>query len=62
MNDTAPSSDTIPHSFFGYLRSFGPGLVVVVTWLGAVDILEMGNAGDVFGYSLMWVLVIAISM
>ena len=62
MSDTTPRPDAIPSSFFGYLRSFGPGLVVVLTWLGAGDIVEMGTAGADFGYSLMWVLVLAISM
>ncbi|MEE3366799.1 MAG: Nramp family divalent metal transporter [Planctomycetota bacterium] len=62
MTDTVPSNEAIPHSFFGYLKSFGPGLVVVLTWLGAGDIVEMGTAGADFGYSLMWVLVLAISM
>ena len=34
----------------------------MLTWLGAGDIVEMGTAGADFGYSLMWVLVLAISM
>ena len=58
-----PLGDTpIPRTFFEYLRSFGPGLVVVLTWLGAGDIVEMGTAGADFGYSLMWVLVLAVGM
>ena len=57
------SGDTpIPRTFLEYLRSFGPGLVVVLTWLGAGDIVEMGTAGADFGYSLMWVLVLAVGM
>ena len=56
--DTAP----LPRTFFEYLRSFGPGLVVVLTWLGAGDIVEMATAGADFGYSLMWVLVLAVGM
>ena len=34
----------IPRTFLEYLRSFGPGLIVVLTWLGAGDIVEMGVA------------------
>jgi hypothetical protein len=30
----------IPRSFGQYLRSFGPGLVAVLTWLGAGDVVE----------------------
>ncbi len=54
--------DNHPSTFLEYLRSFGPGLVVVLTWLGAGDIVEMATAGADFGYSLMWVLVLAVSM
>ena len=53
---------TPPRSFFEYLRSFGPGIVVVLTWLGAGDIVDMGVAGGNYGYSLMWILVLAIAM
>ncbi len=52
----------LPSTFFEYLRSFGPGLVVVLTWLGAGDIVDIGVAGADFGYSLMWVVVVAIAM
>jgi Mn2+/Fe2+ NRAMP family transporter len=52
----------VPHTFFGYLRSFGPGLIVVMTWLGAGDIVEMSVAGGNYGYALMWVIVVAVAM
>ena len=52
----------MPHSAGEYLRSFGPGIVIVLTWLGAGDIVDMGVAGANYGYSLMWVLVLAIFM
>jgi Mn2+/Fe2+ NRAMP family transporter len=52
----------IPRTFLEYLRSFGPGLIVVLTWLGAGDIVTMGVSGGKYGYSLMWVLVLAVVM
>lgn len=52
----------VPRTFGQYLRSFGPGLVVVLTWLGAGDIVDMAVAGGSYGYSLMWVLVLAVFM
>ncbi|MEE3371144.1 MAG: Nramp family divalent metal transporter [Planctomycetota bacterium] len=52
----------LPTSFLGYLKSTGPGLVVVLTWLGAGDIVDMGVAGGNYGYALMWVLVLAVVM
>lgn len=47
----------VPSTFFEYLKSFGPGIVIVLTWLGAGDVVDMGVAGANYGYSLMWVLV-----
>ncbi|MBJ42568.1 MAG: hypothetical protein CMJ80_04635 [Planctomycetaceae bacterium] len=55
---TAP----LPTSFWDYLRSFGPGVVIVLTWLGAGDIVEIGVAGGNFGYALMWGAVLAVVM
>jgi Mn2+/Fe2+ NRAMP family transporter len=52
----------VPRTFGEYLRSFGPGLVVVLTWLGAGDIVDMAVAGGSYGYSLLWVLVAAVFM
>ncbi|MEO1999379.1 MAG: Nramp family divalent metal transporter [Planctomycetaceae bacterium] len=49
-----------PQSFMEYMRSFGPGIVVVLTWLGAGDIVDMAVAGGNYGYSLMWVLVVSV--
>lgn len=57
-----PPPANVPRTFTQYLRSFGPGLVVVLTWLGAGDIVDMAIAGGSYGYSLMWVLVFAVFM
>ena len=47
-------SSPIPKSFFDYVKSMGPGIVVVLTWLGAGDIVESAMAGGNYGYALMW--------
>src|SRR5688572_4523441 len=52
----------IPRTFGEYFRSFGPGIVIVLTWLGAGDVVDMGTAGANYGYSLLWVFVVAIVM
>jgi Mn2+/Fe2+ NRAMP family transporter len=62
VNEATPPAAPVPHSFWEYLRSFGPGIVIVLTWLGAGDVVDMGVAGANYGYSLMWVLVAAIVM
>lgn len=59
MSTAAPP---VPRTLFEYLRSFGPGIVIVLTWLGAGDVVDMAVAGSNYGYSLMWVLVLAVLM
>lgn len=62
---TAPATDdnaALPKTFGEYLRSFGPGLVIVLTWLGAGDVVETGVAGANYGYALMWIIVLALLM
>lgn len=59
-----PAAETaappIPRTFGEYLRQFGPGIVITLTWLGAGDVVDMGIAGSNYGYALMWVLVAAL--
>jgi Mn2+/Fe2+ NRAMP family transporter len=55
-----PALPPVPRSFVEYLRSFGPGIVVVLTWLGAGDVVDMATAGANYGYALLWVFVVAV--
>lgn len=50
----------IPSTFWGYVKSFGPGIVVVLTWLGAGDLVDNAVAGAQYGYALMWGLALAL--
>jgi Mn2+/Fe2+ NRAMP family transporter len=50
----------IPSNFKEYMISFGPGIVMVLSWLGAGDLVDMSVAGAHYGYNLMWALVIAL--
>jgi len=52
----------IPTSFREYLKSMGPGIVVVLTWLGAGDLVESATAGGNYGYTLMWAFVLALGV
>jgi Mn2+/Fe2+ NRAMP family transporter len=54
------AAPVVPSSIMEYLRSFGPGIVIVLTWLGAGDVVDMGTAGANYGYALLWVFVVAI--
>ena len=60
--DNSPQKSEVPGTFLGYLKSFGPGIIVVLTWLGAGDVVETSVAGGKYGYALMWVMVVAIGM
>lgn len=57
-NGNAP----IPRTFLEYLKSFGPGFVVILTWLGSGDIISAGVSGGNYGYALMWAMVFALLM
>ncbi|TCN19717.1 Nramp family divalent metal transporter [Mesobacillus foraminis] len=69
-NPVLPSTDVsdeqlgapIPKTFWEYIKSFGPGIVVVLTWLGAGDLVDSSLAGAHYGYTLMWGLVLALVM
>jgi Mn2+/Fe2+ NRAMP family transporter len=56
-NSSSPVS-----SFTDYVKSMGPGIVVVLTWLGAGDLVESATAGGNYGYALMWSFVLALVM
>jgi Mn2+/Fe2+ NRAMP family transporter len=62
MTTAAASAAPVPRTFGEYLRSFGPGIVIVLTWLGAGDVVDMATAGANYGYSLLWVFVVAVVM
>jgi Mn2+/Fe2+ NRAMP family transporter len=46
--------------FTGFVKSLGPGIVFVLTALGAGDIVDASVSGSHYGYALMWVLVFGI--
>ena len=52
----------LPRNFIQYIRSFGPGFVVVLTWLGAGDIVAAGVSGGNYGYALAWAIVLAMAV
>ena len=62
-NQNNPSNGPpIPKTFLEYLKSFGPGFVIVLTWLGSGDIVSSGVSGGNYGYALMWAMVFALLM
>ena len=54
-----PAEAPVPHSFAGYLKGMGPGIVVALSWLGTGDLINSSVSGANYGYVLMWALVIA---
>ena len=56
----AKTEPRVPTSFWQYIRSLGPGLVVALTWLGAGDLVDSAVAGGNYGYTLMWAMALAL--
>jgi len=52
----------VAKSFVDYVRSMGPGIVVVLTWLGAGDIVQSAAAGGSYGYALMWAFALCLAI
>jgi len=52
VTSTAP----VAGSFAGYVKSFGPGIVVALSWVGTGDLVDNSVAGANYGYALLWVL------
>lgn len=46
-------------TFWQTIRSYGPGIAVVLTWMGAGDLVDSSIAGSHFGYALMWALALS---
>ena len=40
----------------------GPGIIIVLTWLGAGDLVDAAVAGGNYGYSLMWAMALALTV
>jgi Mn2+/Fe2+ NRAMP family transporter len=49
---TAPPAD----NFLAYMKAFGPGIVVALSWVGTGDLIDNSVAGGNYGYALLWVL------
>ncbi|RCW41066.1 Mn2+/Fe2+ NRAMP family transporter [Halopolyspora algeriensis] len=56
----AAASGGPPSTLPGYLKSLGPGIVVVMSWLGTGDFISASVSGSMFGYALIWTLLIAV--
>ncbi|MDG2169040.1 MAG: Nramp family divalent metal transporter [Opitutales bacterium] len=57
-NDAPP----VPKTFWQYIRSMGPGIVIALTWLGGGDLVDAAVAGGNYGYALMWAMALALSV
>ncbi|WP_219419818.1 hypothetical protein [Pseudonocardia nigra] len=47
----APPAD----NFLAYVKAFGPGIVVALSWVGTGDLIDNSVAGGNYGYALLWV-------
>ncbi|TWE22403.1 Nramp family divalent metal transporter [Prauserella muralis] len=49
-----------PTTFLGFLKGMGPGIVVVLSWLGTGDFISSAVSGSTYGYALIWTLILAV--
>lgn len=57
---TADLPQGLPTGAKSYVRGFGPGLVLAMTFLGTGDLVSSSVSGANYGYALMWTLIIAL--
>lgn len=57
---SAAAAAPMPTTFLQYLKGMGPGIVVVMSWLGTGDFISASVAGANYGYALIWTLLIAV--
>lgn len=60
LDAKAAKEAPVPSTFWEYIKSWGPGIVVVLTWLGAGDLVDASVAGANYGYALMWALALSL--
>lgn len=62
MTTQSTSERTVapPTTVGGYLKGMGPGIVVVLSWLGTGDFISSAVSGSTYGYILLWTLVLAV--
>jgi Mn2+/Fe2+ NRAMP family transporter len=57
----APEVESKKQNFFTKFKTaYGPGILAVLTWLGAGDLVTSSVAGADYGYSLMWILALSL--
>jgi Mn2+/Fe2+ NRAMP family transporter len=56
MTDQPAAVAPPANNFLAYVRSFGPGIVVALSWVGTGDLIDNSVAGGNYGYALLWVL------
>ncbi|MET8469157.1 Nramp family divalent metal transporter [Streptomyces sp. NPDC006422] len=56
-NSTGKQASSQPR-WTGWVRNLGPGIIVVMSWLGTGDFINASVAGSNFGYALVWTLLI----
>lgn len=62
QSQKAPTARTAvpPTTIAGYLKGMGPGIVVVLSWLGTGDFISSAVSGSTYGYALLWTLILAV--
>lgn len=56
----AKSADAAQPLFKRMTKLLGPGIIAVLSWLGAGDLITSSVAGANYGYAMMWVLAVSL--
>lgn len=51
---------TSRYSLSNLAKVLGPGIIAVLSWLGAGDLITSSVAGSNYGYAMMWVLAVSL--
>ncbi|WP_017976527.1 Nramp family divalent metal transporter [Actinopolyspora halophila] len=58
--DNKATVATPDKAFMGRIRKFGPGIVAVLSMMGAGDLVTASVSGSSYGYNLMWLLALSL--
>lgn len=58
--EASPATARSRFSLKGLLALLGPGVIAVLSWLGAGDLITSSVAGSNYGYAMMWVLAVSL--
>ncbi|KGR88306.1 Mn2+/Fe2+ transporter [Ureibacillus massiliensis 4400831 = CIP 108448 = CCUG 49529] len=60
QKETIQSNESFIQKIWGNLKVYGPGIIMILTMMGAGDLITASVSGANYGYNLMWLLVLSL--